>query len=419
MENNIKKTIDDIDVPLEKLDQVIEKGMQHKKKRRKNPFVMAMISIVATGAVILSSGFISPQIAKVLAAVPLIGFMYDIAEHDKGLYTALSDDNKVILNETVTSNGIAITVEEIVYDGARLNVIFSMPKYGSLHPLIYIDGKEHYLGGGGKILEDKDAFRGLWEFRMEEGLPDAFDLTIKINQVGTTKGEWIFSTPIQKVNNNNRTLVAGQSGEIADIPFSVESVETSTTTTKVKVKFDSLMDKLFSEEGVLHATITDQNGTPLTVLDQSGSGDDKDTTWTYLMEPFSEDITELKIIYYFFPFYLEQKKILVPLAAAFPQRIPQGKMGDIVITDVAHNGSEATLSLYVDSDFPYDDRLTPIFFDIIDDDGESLITDYIHAIGPNEYQLTFQVDAGKPNVHTLTIPNMEVEQSAIVTIPIK
>lgn len=143
MENNIKKTIDDIGVPLEKLDQAIEKGMLHKKKKRKNPFTMAMISAVATGALVLGYGFISPKMAKVLADVPLIGFMYDIEEHDKGLYTALSDDNKVILNETVTSNGIAITVEEIVYDGARLNVIFSMPTYKDVSPLtIFVDGEK-------------------------------------------------------------------------------------------------------------------------------------------------------------------------------------------------------------------------------------------------------------------------------------
>lgn len=43
----------------------------------------------------------------------------------------------------------------------------------------------------------------------------------------------------------------------------------------------------------------------------------------------------------------------------------------------------------------------------------------VHATGPNEYQLMFQADAGKPNIHALAIPHMEVEQTAIVTISIK
>ena len=421
MENNIKKTIDDIDVPLEKLNQVIEKGMQHKKKRRKNPFAIAMIAVVATGGLVLGSGFISPKIANVLADVPLIGFMYDIAEHDKGLYTALSDDNKVILNETVTSNGIAITVEEIVYDGARLNVIFSMPTYKDVSPLtIYVDGKMVNSGESLRTLEEEGVYRGLWEVRIEEELPDSFDLTIKIQEIDLTRGEWVFSTPIQKVNNNSRSLVAGQSGKVDSIPFTVESVETSTTTTEVKVKFDSEMDKLFSKERVIQATITDQNGTPLTLLNQSGSGDNKGIIYTYLLEPLHEDISELKMFYYFMPTYHERKDILVPLADTLPQRISQGEMGDIVITDVSHKESKATLTLYVDSDFPYSNSLTPNVFHVTDEAGESLITDYIHAIGPNEYQLTFQTNAGKPYVHTLaSIPVMEVEPSAIVTIPVK
>ncbi|MEO4053888.1 DUF4179 domain-containing protein [Solibacillus sp. CAU 1738] len=420
MENNIKKTIDDIEVPLDKLDQAIQNGLQCKTKKRKNPFVVAAISVVATVALILGSGFISPQMAKVLADVPLIGFMYKIEEHDKGLYTALSDENKVTLNETVTSNGIAITVEEIVYDGARLNIIFSMPSYRDVYPLtILVNGEVINTGESLRTLEDNDVYRGLWEIKIPDNLPDAFDLTIKMHEINGTKGEWVFNTPIKKVNNNSHSLVAGQSGEIGDISFTVESVESSTTTTKVKVKFDTTMQELFSEKGVLHTTITDQHGTPMNVLDRSGSGDEKGTIYTYLIEPLSEGITELNIIYYFFPFYHERDDIIEPLAETFPQRISQGKMGDIVITGVEKSGPEATLTFNVDSDFPYDEYFTPNFIAIEDASGENLETDFIKSIGPNEYQLTFQTNAGKPYVHTVIAPFMKVEPSATVTIPVK
>ena len=135
MENNIKRAIDEMDVPLDKLDQAVERGIAMKKKKRRNPFMIAAVSVAATGALILSSGFISPKVANVLADVPLIGFMYDIEKHDEGLSVALSDENKVVLHETVTSNGVSITIEEIVYDGHRMNVIFSMPTYEDVYPL--------------------------------------------------------------------------------------------------------------------------------------------------------------------------------------------------------------------------------------------------------------------------------------------
>ena len=60
MENNIKRVIDEMDVPLDKLDQAVERGIAMKKKKRKNPLMIAAVSVAATGSLILSSGFISP-----------------------------------------------------------------------------------------------------------------------------------------------------------------------------------------------------------------------------------------------------------------------------------------------------------------------------------------------------------------------
>ncbi|MFE3574513.1 DUF4179 domain-containing protein [Lysinibacillus sp. NPDC059133] len=418
MENNIKEVINNIDVPVEKLDQAIEKGMRPEKQKSKKVWKTAIVSSIASVALILGSGFISPKMANVLADVPLIGFMYNIVEYDKGLQTALSDENKVKLNKTVTSNGIAITVEEIVYDGTRLNVIFSMPEYMDIAPgFLYVNGRELNTGESLRVLEDQDGFRGLWEFPINEELPDEFDLTLKFLQVGSTEGEWVFSTPIKKVKNDSHKLVAGQSGKVNDIPFGVESVEASTTSTKIKVKFAATMDKLFSEKAGVEATIMDQNGTPLTVLHQSGSGDDKSTTYMYLVEPLNKNITEIKIAYYFRPFGAEIKDVIVPLADTLPQRISQGEMGDLVITDVTNQSQEATLSFYVDSDFPYNENLIPI--DVKSESGESLITEYAHAKGPNKFQVSYQTNAGKPIIHILETPYMEVESSAIVTIPVK
>ncbi len=53
------------------------------------------------------------------------------------------------------------------------------------------------------------------------------------------------------------------------------------------------------------------------------------------------------------------------------------------------------------------------------DSGESLITDYVHAVGPNKYEVSYQANVGKPIVHTVTTPYMELEPSAIVKIPVK
>jgi len=422
MENNIKRAMDEMDVPLDKLDQAVERGINIKTKKRKNPFIIAAISLAATGALILSSGFILPKVANVLADVPLIGFMYDIEKHDEGLSVALSDENKVVLNETVTSNGVSITIEEVVYDGHRMNVIFSMPTYEDVYPLtILVDGEIINTGESLKSLDEGEVFRGLWEIHFEEELQDAFDLTIKIHQIGRTKGEWTFSTPITKVNNNSVSIQAGQAGRIDGIPYTVESVEMSTTSTKIEVAFERKQDTLFSERRTLGVTITDQSGTPLQKLDERGSGDEDKMVYTYLVEPLSDDVTEMKLMYYFMEtsMFNEREEITVELADTFPQVVSQGEMGDIVITNMEENGQQVTLTFHSTSKFAFSDSFTPNNVTVTNEAGESLMTEYPKAIGPNKYQIAFQLTPGTKLIQTTTIPKMEIEPSAIVTIPVR
>ena len=419
MENNIKRAMDEIDVPLDKLDQAVEKGIAMKKKKRKNPLMIAAVSVAATGSLILSSGFISPKVANVLADMPLIGFMYNIEKHDEGLSVALSDENKVVLHETVTSNGVSITIEEIVYDGHRINVIFSMPTYEDVYPLtILVDGEIINTGESLKSLDEGEVFRGLWEIHFEEELPDAFDLTIKIHQIGRTKGEWIFSTPITKVDNNSVSLQAGQTGRIDGVPYTVESVEMSTTSTKIDVAFEEKLDTLFSVDRMLGVTITDQTGTPLKELDKRGSGDGDKMVYTYLVEPLSDDVTEIKLMHYFMQ-SSEREDITIELADTFPQVISQGDMGDIVITKMEQKGQQATLTFHSTSEFAFSDSFMPNNMTVTNEAGESLMTEYPKAIGPNEYQIAFQLTSGRKLIQTTTMPKMVIEPPAIVTIPVR
>lgn len=420
MENNIKKALESIDVPLDKLDEAILKGIHSQKKKRKFPIKKGILTMLASCLLILCSGFISSKMAGVLANVPLIGFMYSIEEYDVGLYEALSDENKVVLNETVTSSGIPFTIEEIVYDGARLNVIFTMPEYGDVHPLtILVDGEIINNDESLRELEGDGVFRGLWEIQATEPLPEAFDLTIKIHQIGRTKGDWQFTTPIQMVNNDRKELAAGQKGIVDGIGFTVESVVTSTTMTMVEVRFNEDYNKLFSENRAIHPTFVDQNNNPLAVLNISGSGNENGLVYKYLLNPLADDVTDIQLIYYFISNLNDQIEIKKPLTKHFPQRISLGEAGHLVISNIANDGIKSIMTITIESDFPFDYNFTPGFVDIRNAGGESLVTDYIHAVGPNEYELTYQNNVGKPYIHTRQLPLIEVEKTAKVMIPIQ
>lgn len=420
MENNIKTALESIDVPLDKLDEAILKGMHAQKKKRKFPIKKGILTMLASGVLILCSGFISPKMADVLANVPLIGFMYSIEEYDAGLYEALSDENKVVLNETVTSSGIPFTIEEIVYDGSRLNIIFTMPEFGDVYPLtILVDGEIINNSESLRELEGDGVFRGLWEIQATEPLPEAFDLTIKIHQIGLTKGDWQFTTPIQKVNNDSKELAAGQKGVVDGIDFTVESIVTSTTMTMAEVRFNEDFNKLFSENRAIHPTFVDQNNNPLAVLNISGSGDENGLVYKYLLDPLADDVTDIQLMYYFIPNLNDQIEMKESLTKHFPQRISLGEGGHLVISNIANDGVVTTMTLTVESDIPFDHNFTPGFVDIRNTEGESLVTDYIHAVGPNKYELSYQNNVGKAYIHTRQLPLIEVEETAKVMISIQ
>lgn len=418
MERDIKKAFDEIKVPHEKLNHSIQKGLPPKKRK---PIQTTILAVTATALMVLGAGFILPNWSEILAKVPIIGFLYDIEKHDPGLQEALSNENKIVLNETITDAGVSITIEEIVYDGMRMNIIFSSAKYEDIAPLyISINGEEINHSESLRILSEENEFRGLWEIKPEEPLPDQFDMTVNIRQIGQIKGDWSFDTHVKKIENGMRTIAVEDKGYIQGIPFEIDSFKTSATTSELKVRFKEKSENLLlsNENGSLHVTITDQNGTPLNILDQSATGteDGRETIFTYLLEPLN-NITELKVIHYFLPILNHWEEIEVPLTDNLPSKIELGKETAISITALEYEASYAHFTFEVLNDFPYDYYFTPHAIDIVNEEGESLVTDYIHAVGPNKYSLSYQANAGNAFIKIREALPLQVEEKAIITIP--
>ena len=143
--------------------------------------------------------------------------------------------------------------------------------------------------------------------------------------------------------------------------------------------------------------------------------------YTYLVEPLSEDVTEIKLMHYFMVVstFIEREEITVELAEKFPQVISQGEMGDMVITNMEQNGQQVTLTFHSTSEFAFSDSFIPNIMTVTNETGESLMTEYAKVIGPNEYQIAFQLTSGRKLIQTTTMPKMAIEPSAIVTIPVR
>ena len=410
MENNIKKAIEQIDVPMDKLDAALVQGVNQKVKKQRRPLLKIALGLVATLVIVLISGYFSSGIARVLATVPILGNLYyTIEEQDKGLQIALSDANKVVLNESVTSAGITVTFEEIVYDGERLHVIFSMDEYREIYPLnVFVDGYRVNQAESSRELESDTGYRGLWEIDIEEELPDAFLLTIQIRHMRGIEGDWQVTTPIEKVNNHERMIAVHQKGKIDGIDYEVDELKISDTGTVLKVRFFEDALKIAVSDDRIAATITDQQGVPLNVVDFDKIAEEKALVYQYRLEPLAPDVKSLALQFYIEPNFAELKEINKLLTHKQPQRISFGKIGKLVVTDVVEQGDLRTLRFKVESDFAFDYSFSPNNIDVRNHAGESLKTDFVHAVGPNEYELTYQDVGGDVYVHLLKMPKLKV-----------
>lgn len=416
MEKEIKKVIDAIEVPMEKLDGAIYKGIKQGKPKKHRFLIPLYASALAIGLT-LCSGFISPKMASVLAKMPFIGFIYDIEEQDKGLQVAMTDENRVSFNQVLESNGVAITVEDIVYDGTRIAFTYTQDVYEEIYPLtVKVNGEKINFSEGLHELESESGFRGLIEIVPVEKLPKSFHLEISIHQIGDTRGDWTFSTDISKVNNNNRELVVGQKGVIEGIDYTIQRAEVSSTSTEIEVAFDaSKVEQLFTIERAIQFNFLDQNGMPIQILDFHGT----DHIYKYILAPLSDEVTEIQVVAYAIPFSDKRVEIQEELEGIFPQTISQGEMGELVVTKVEKEGDEYMMTFHSTSDFPFDARFSQNIIDIVDENGNTILTDYPKAIGPNKYQLKYYATSGKVFIDTIKLPTMKIEESAKVRIFVK
>lgn len=165
---------------------------------------------------------------------------------------------------------------------------------------------------------------------------------------------------------------------------------------------------MFLSENRLTATITDQLGVPLKVVDFDMIAEENATVYKYMFEPLGTDVQSVAVQFYYEPSIFEPKEIKKALTQKLPQRISFGKMGELVVTNVVKEGNLHTMRLKVDSDFAFDDTFSQSGIDIQNRAGESLVTDYIHAVGPNEYELTYQHVSDDVYVRLLKMPKLKV-----------
>ncbi|WP_339256135.1 DUF4179 domain-containing protein [Paenibacillus sp. FSL P2-0136] len=238
----------------------LEAASEHQEtvRRKRMPRWLSRVMIsaasVAGGLVLLISlGFISPAMAETLKQLPFMSSVFQLAG-DAGLRKANEAGLTTNVQQTVTQDGMTLTVSEQMYDGSRLSLVLTRskgvyehksfsdswaipdPKTGSLNRPIdfYVNGELVNTGGGiapgGPEAPDSVIVTALNSGNLQ--LPDTFDLKMSVYLPGFAD-PFIFEFPVTRQVSESFVLTPDILKTHDHIKLMIKRLEVSTTSTQL------------------------------------------------------------------------------------------------------------------------------------------------------------------------------------------
>ncbi|MQR97599.1 DUF4179 domain-containing protein [Fictibacillus phosphorivorans] len=433
--NDIKHAIEDIHIPLDKLNKTIELGIKRgqvklpKPKRRLYP-IIGVASI--TTFLLVGSAFVSPAMANVLSTIPGFKSVFEFAG-DNGLQIASEKGYSQKIALTESDKDIKLTINDVYYDGTRLSLGYIQESSHSLGELgeleLKVNGKRINFGDSrsGEYISDNQ-YAGVINIYPEDEIPDSFDLEIELNNIGKVAGDWNFKVPIEKSTAQIKTIRVDKTIVYKDTTITVNSLKIGPAGIKISTKLSSkdkenpyLIDGKNYQVNLLNA-----DGMALTQEEVSGGGNDKEIKMNYGYAPLEEETESLT----FSPFLISMPNGDPPNTSAplekskLPITLDQGEMGKIIVTDVKHLKDKTLLYFKVDSEFPYDDHMNYNTVWLEDESGTNLTIkkkSYPERIEQNSYVQEFkEVDTNAPlKVLTKKMATLEVVKELELKIPLR
>ncbi|MGC7931072.1 DUF4179 domain-containing protein [Lysinibacillus sp. VIII_CA] len=150
---SFKEGIDNIHVPLDKLDTIISKtiheNVQRGKKSLRIKIVYSLSSVAVASILFISSATFSPAMANIVSKIPIIGAVFSDSG-DPGLEKVNEQGLTNLIADTKNTGGTSITLDEVFYDGTRFTIGFSITSEKVI--------EESYLSSGPEIKINGQAF---------------------------------------------------------------------------------------------------------------------------------------------------------------------------------------------------------------------------------------------------------------------
>ncbi len=226
-----KEEINNIPVPIEKLDDIILKTVQTNERNSKHSIQKKIIYSFCTVAVVfvllVGSATISPVMANIISKIPIIGTVFS-QSGDVGLERVQVQGLTNEIGTTKSFGGTSITLDEVFYDETRLTIGFSIMSENPIEefylsePNITINGKGFSNASTYYEKEISPTYRtGIINIDSFDNLPDSFILGVTFTSADDK--QWDFSTSVhmksivQKVVIDHTQKVEGIELSILDL----------------------------------------------------------------------------------------------------------------------------------------------------------------------------------------------------------
>ncbi|MGD8188743.1 DUF4179 domain-containing protein [Brevibacillus ginsengisoli] len=223
-----KQEIDDIQVPVDKLDAIIsqtikEATMKKNQPKRKKILYGTGAAVVAFG-LFLSSAAVSPAMASIVSKIPVVGSIFS-QFGDVGLKEVSKQGLTTVVGQPQVVGGTALTIDEVFCDGTRFSIGYSIKADKAvgelyLNPTLSINGETIGFAGSSKEDQITPTYRtGILEVTPPANLPKDFQLGLTFQAENGNK--WNFNLPV-KLNNDVKLVPIDykRQGEAFDLTVS-------------------------------------------------------------------------------------------------------------------------------------------------------------------------------------------------------
>ncbi|MFJ5714393.1 DUF4179 domain-containing protein [Neobacillus sp. NPDC093127] len=202
-EEQLKSMYENVQVPLDSLDEAIFAGFQKAKSEEKRKFRRKRWLFTLAAAAIILLGFftsirLSPAFANYITIIPGMEKLVDLIRDDKGKLLAVENDYYEKIDVSQEKNGIKLTIDGAIADENGLVLFYTIESKEKLEGLRNenvrlesLDGKKLDIGTismGSSLFRGETSHSDMFEFYFQSPLA-AKNLELKVSVEGTNLKE--------------------------------------------------------------------------------------------------------------------------------------------------------------------------------------------------------------------------------------